>query len=71
MDYSAYLSDDQKKDILNQRLTQFAAEAYQHGINKGVAQAAGNEAGVQAADEALAVLDAAIKYHEAELAKLG
>lgn len=70
IDYSSLLTSEQKKSILEQRLTQFAAEAYQHEINKQVASAAGNTDGVKAADEALAVLDAAIKVHQEELAKV-
>lgn len=70
IDYSSLLTEEQKKSILDQRLTQFAAEAYQHEINKQVAAAAGNTDGVKSADEALAVLDAAIKVHQEELAKI-
>lgn len=69
MDYSSLLSNDQKRSILEQRIGQFAAEAYQHAINKQVA--ADNAEAVKAADEALAILDNAIKIHQDELAKLG
>jgi hypothetical protein len=69
MDYSALLTDEQKKSILEQRIAQFASEAYQHGLNKEVAK--DNAEAVQAADEALAILDNAIKVHQDELAKLG
>lgn len=68
IDYSTYLTDEQKRSILQQRLTQFAAEAWQHQINKQVA--GGNAEAVEQADAALAVLDEAIAVHEAELAKL-
>ena len=70
IDYSSLLSEEQKKSILEQRLTQFAAEAYQHEINKKVAADAGNTEGVSQADAALAVLDSAISVHQAEIAKL-
>jgi hypothetical protein len=69
MDYSSLLSTEQKKSILEQRIAQFAAEAYQHTINKQVA--ADNAEAVEAADNALAILDNAIKIHQDELAKLG
>jgi hypothetical protein len=69
MDYSTLLTNEQKKSILEQRIAQFAAEAYQHGLNKEVAK--DNVEAVQAADEALAILDNAIKVHQDELAKLG
>ena len=70
IDYSALLNAEQKKAILEQRLAQFAAEAYQHDINKTVAAASNNEDGVKAAEDALAILDTAITVHQEELAKL-
>ncbi len=69
MDYSSLLSNDQKKSILEQRIAQFASEAYQHSINKQVA--GDNPEAIKAADDALAILDNAIKIHQEELAKLG
>lgn len=69
MDYSSLLSTEQKRSILEQRIAQFASEAYQHAINKQVA--GDNAEAVTAADEALAILDNAIKIHQDELAKLG
>ena len=69
MDYSTLLTNDQKRSILEQRIAQFASEAYQHTLNKEVA--ADNPEAVTAADEALAILDNAITVHQAELAKLG
>jgi hypothetical protein len=68
MDYSALLSDEQKKAILTQRIEQFAVEAYQHEINKKMA--GDNAEAVAAADDALAILDNAIEIHQEELAKL-
>lgn len=70
MDYSALLTDEQKRSILTQRVQQFASEAYQHEINKTVAEKAGNEEGVKASEDALAVLEKAIAVHQDELAKL-
>ena len=70
IDYSSLLTDEQKRGILTQRLAQFAAEAYQHDINKRVALASNNPDGVTSADEALAILDTAITVHQDELAKL-
>jgi hypothetical protein len=69
MDYSALLSNEQKRNILEQRIAQFASEAYQHSINKQVA--GDNAEAIKAADDALAILDNAIKIHQEELAKLG
>ena len=68
MDYSSLLSNEQKKAILEQRIAQFATEAYQHEINKKMA--GDNAEAVAAADEALVILDNAIAIHQEELAKL-
>ena len=68
MNYSSLLTNEQKKSILEQRIAQFASEAYQHTLNKEVAK--DNAEAVQAADEALAILDNAITVHQEELAKL-
>lgn len=69
MDYASLLTTEQKKAILEQRIAQFASEAYQHEINK---MTAGDNAEViEAANSALAILDNAIKIHQEELAKLG
>jgi len=69
MDYSALLTNDQKRHILEQRIAQFASEAYQHTINKKMA--GDNAEGVKAADDALAILDNALAIHQDELSKLG
>ena len=69
MDYSSLLTNDQKRSIVEQRIAQFASEAYQHTLNKEVAK--DNPEAVAAADEALAILDNAISVHQEELAKLG
>ena len=68
IDYSALLTNDQKKSILEQRIAQFASEAYQHTLNKTVA--GDNAEAVAAADQALAILENAIAVHQDELAKL-
>jgi hypothetical protein len=69
MDYSALLTNEQKKAILEQRIAQFASEAYQHDINKKMA--GDNPEAIEAADSALTILDNAITIHQEELAKLG
>lgn len=70
IDYSALLTDEQKRNILNQRIAQFAAEAWQHELNKQTCQGLGDDAGVESADKALAVLEAAINVHQTELAAI-
>lgn len=69
MDYSSLLSTEQKKAILEQRIAQFASEAYQHDLNKKLSE--GNEDATKTADDALAILDSAIALHIEELNKLG
>jgi len=68
MDYSSLLSTEQKKAILEQRIAQFATEAYQHDLNKKLA--GDNEEAIKTATDALAILDSAIKLHVDELNQL-
>lgn len=70
IDYASLLTDEQKRNILTQRVSQFATEAYQHTLNKTTCESLGDAAGIEAADKALAVLEAAIATHQAEIAAL-
>lgn len=70
IDYSSILTVEQKKNILSQRIGQFAAEAWQHELNKQTCVQLGDEAGIQSADNALSILEAAIGVHQTELASL-
>lgn len=70
IDYSSLLSEEQKRSLLNQRIAQFAAEAWQHELNKRTCEQLGDEAGAQNATKALEVLDAAIGVHQQELSEL-
>lgn len=67
IDYSGLLTPEQKKNLLEQRLTQFAAEAYQHELNKQVALSASDSDSVSKAEEALGILETAINVHKNEL----
>ena len=69
LDYSSLLSTEQKKAILEQRIAQFATEAYQHELNRKLA--GDNAEAIKVADNVLATLDAAITLHVDELRKLG
>lgn len=71
IDYTALLTPEQKRNILSQRISQFASEAYQHTLNKQTCESLGDAEGVEAADKALTILDAAITTHQAELDALG
>jgi hypothetical protein len=70
IDYASLLTDEQKRTILEQRISQFAVEAYQHSLNKKSAEDAQSETQIQAADHNLEILEAAIRVHQAELAEL-
>ena len=70
IDYTTLLTDEQKRGILTQRVSQFAAEAYQHSLNKTTCESVGDTDGVANADKALAILEAAIATHQAELNSL-
>ena len=65
-----YITNTQKRELVQQRLTQFAAEKYQHELNRQLAEAVGDTTAIQQADDAIAILDTAISLHEQELARL-
>lgn len=67
LDYAALLTDEQKRNILEQRIEQFASEAYQHSLNKTTCESLNDEEGVANADKALTILEAAIQTHQGEL----
>lgn len=70
IDYTSLLTSEQKRNIIEQRITQFASEAYQHLLNKQTCQAIGDEAGIENADKAIAVIESAIAIHKTELESL-
>lgn len=70
IDYNSLLTDEQKRNILQQRISQFAAEAYQHSLNKQTCVTLEDEAGIEAADKSLSILNAALEVHQNELNSL-
>ena len=66
IDYSGLLSPEQKQALLTERIQQFAAEAYQHQLNKQIAETISDVDAVAAADAALATLETAIGVYQAE-----
>jgi len=70
IDYSNLLTAEQKQNILSQRISQFATEAWQHELNKKTCEQLEDTEGVENSEKALAVLDAAISVHQAELADI-
>lgn len=67
IDYSGLLSPEQKQELLTQRIQQFAAEAYQHQLNKQIAESIGDTESVKQADYSLATLETAITIYQTEL----
>lgn len=70
MDFGSLLTAEQKRSLVEGRIAQFAAEAYQHTLNKQTAENLGAEQQVEQANRSLAVLEEAIKVHQAELDSL-
>jgi hypothetical protein len=70
IDFDTVLTNEQKAEIIQQRITQFAAEAYQHMLNKKTAEKVGAEDQVENIEKNIATLEAAIAVHKEELAKL-
>lgn len=68
--FSEILDADQKKSILEQRIAQFAAEGYQHELNKTVSENTENEAGVEESVKMINILAAAIEVYQKELDSL-
>jgi hypothetical protein len=70
IDFDVVLTNEQKAEIIQQRITQFAAEAYQHELNKKTAEKLGSEDQIENINKNLEILEAAIGVHKEELAKL-
>lgn len=70
IDYASLLTVEQKRNVLEQRIAQFALEAYQHELNKVTCESLNDEMGVGVAEKSLVTLEAAITTHQAELTAL-
>lgn len=70
IDFDSVLTNEQKAEIIQQRITQFAAEAYQHELNKKTAEKLGSDEQIENINKNLEILESAIEVHNAELAKL-
>lgn len=69
-DFGAMLTPQQKVQLIENRLSQFAAEAYQHTLNKQTAEAIEATEQIAAAEKSIAVLESAINVHKQELEKI-
>ncbi len=65
--FSAYLTDEQQKNIIAQRIQQFAVEGYQISINRKVAEANGDETVLAEIDKNIETLTSVIAAYQAEL----
>jgi hypothetical protein len=70
VNYDALLTNEQKRNIVSQRIAQFAAEAYQYALNKKTAEKLGSEEQIEQIDKQIELIEAAIAIHEEELATL-
>lgn len=70
IDFASLLTTDQKRQLIQNRIAQFAAEAYQQELNKKTAESLQSESQAEAATKSLALLEEAIRIHQAELDKL-
>jgi len=68
--FSEHLSQDQRIKLIEARIQQFAAEAYQHFLNIQTAEALGAEDQVEKAKQSMAILQQAIEVHKQQLEKL-
>ena len=68
IDYSGLLTPEQKQALLTERIQQFAAEAYQHQLNKQIAESISDTEAIANADAALATLETAITVYQTEQA---
>ena len=67
IDFNNLLTHEQKRDLLAQRIQQFATEAYQHELNRQIAVSVDDEQAVTQSEQALSTLEVAITVHQAEL----
>jgi hypothetical protein len=70
VDYNALLTSDQKRQILEARLAQFASEAYQVTLNLATAEKLGNQEQIDKVKSNLNLLETAIIVHQEELSTL-
>lgn len=70
INYDALLTSEQKQGILQQRISQMAAEAWQLEINKKAFLKTGDTQSVELCDRSIASIETAIGVYQAEMASL-
>lgn len=70
IDFAALLTNEQKRQLIENRIAQFAAEAYQHTLNLETARKIESESQIEAAEKSIAILETAIQVHAEELNKI-
>jgi hypothetical protein len=70
VDFSTLLTPEQKRSLLENRIQQFASEAYQYTLNLKTAESVGTEDQVEGIKKSIEILESAIKVHQDELSKL-
>lgn len=70
IDFASLLTNEQKRQLLQNRIAQFAAEAYQQTLNKKTAEALQSESQIEASEKSIALLEEAIRIHQEELNNL-
>ena len=67
IDYNSLLTSEQKKQILEARISQFASEAYQVSLNLTTAEKLENPEQVEKIKNSLQLLETAITVHQEQL----
>jgi hypothetical protein len=67
IDYDSLLTSEQKKHILEARISQFASEAYQVTLNLATAEKLGNPEQTEKIKNSLELLETAIIVHQEQL----
>ena len=68
IDFSSLLTSDQKRQLLEGRIAQFASEAFQHSLNLKTAESLNaDEDQIATTKKAMETLEAAIQIHQEEL----
>jgi hypothetical protein len=70
IDFASLLSPEQKRNLLENRIQQFASEAYQYTLNLKTAEEVGTEDQVEGIKKSIEILESAIAVHQDELSKL-